>query len=133
MTIRADGDDHPHGAADDDDPGHSEDDAAAKDAAAPSADAARLPQPGALDSRSRQHGDDERAESARERYAREHPAGYLASRKRPPVAERVGHPLVADDPGFGPFGERRLAEGEREFDLHSAAPVKRVRKPETPR
>jgi nitroreductase len=56
-----------------------------------------------------------------ERYAREHPAGFLASRAAPPVGERAGHPLVHDDPGFGAFGQRRLVEGERELSL--AAPL----------
>lgn len=57
-----------------------------------------------------------------ERYAREHPAGYLASRPAPPVTERVGHPLVRDDPGFGACGHRQLAEGPRELTLGTPLP-----------
>lgn len=62
----------------------------------------------------------------RARYAREHPAGYLASRPAPPVTERAGHPLVHDDPGFGAFGRRRLPDAEREFTLGSALPEQLV-------
>ncbi len=56
------------------------------------------------------------------RYAREHPAGFLASRAAPPIGERAGHPLVHDDPGFGAFGQRRLVEGERELSLATPLP-----------
>lgn len=62
----------------------------------------------------------------RARYAREHPAGYLASRPPPPVTERVGHPLVHDDPGLGAFGRRCLPDAEREFTLGSALPEQLV-------
>lgn len=55
-------------------------------------------------------------------YAREHPAGFLASRAAAGRGERVGHPRVHDAPGFGPEGARHLAEGEREWSLASPLP-----------
>lgn len=57
-----------------------------------------------------------------QRYAREHPAGFLASRRAPPVSERAGHPLIHDDPGFGAQGQRHLSEGERELSLATPLP-----------
>jgi nitroreductase len=59
-------------------------------------------------------------------YAREHPAGFLATRAAPPAGERAGHPSSHDDPGFGAFGQRRLVEGDRELTLATPLPEELV-------